>query len=204
MKVIKGILLLSIALLFSGCLSLSTSVNIREDNSGTINLVYEISRIFADMGRIDEDDPVYPLPVGEEDFQDTILQVPGLSLNSWESEITEDMEIIRVELGFDNFEALNGYFATLGDSGVAFTSGEERGVDIQILRSESSQYGQEAEELLTSFFSGMTLSLRVQTPSPLSSVSPADFQQGEDEFYLEIPLVDYMKNTEDRFYNARW
>ena len=65
------------------CIGLTSEIQINENGSGRMELSYRVSRLIAHMGTVDEGDKFFPVPITREDFETTVAQIEGLSLQSY-------------------------------------------------------------------------------------------------------------------------
>ena len=131
---IYSMTVIAVLLLFSACIGVESSITIREDGTGTVALSYRISHKVAHLGRLDEKDPLVPLPVNNDDFERTVANTDGISLLSSEQNEDEQNVYINADFRFDSVEALSGLFSTSRGRILYVRAGRKRnGLSISIV-----------------------------------------------------------------------
>ncbi|WP_028973826.1 hypothetical protein [Spirochaeta cellobiosiphila] len=201
----KGIIISLLAsLLLSGCLNLKTVVNLKSDNTGTVELAYQVDKIFMNMGRIDPNDPVYPIPVGKGDFEDTVNRIEGLTLNKWDKSEDDNYVNISAELSFDSLDSLNQLFTGSDEYRIEFSSGSPDRLDINFAKSNPEEFGEMANEVIENFFSDGTIDFQLNVPSDFIELTPNDVDHDDRSLHFQMKVKDILLSTEDISVTATW
>ncbi|AEJ19633.1 hypothetical protein [Gracilinema caldarium] len=168
MKLYKiGLLSLGVlvVLSFTSCIGLNSTVTIRQNGSGTIQLEYRLSRMFEALGKLDGNEKQLPLPVSRTDFERTLSRVPGLTLNSYSLSQDQKNVIVKAELAFANLEALMGFLDASGQSVKLISEGDNRVMSMVLVKGIKN-VDKDLENLVHTIFTGYTIDVRFTYPSP--------------------------------------
>ena len=99
---LKSLVLILICAALCACIGVSMDISIRSDNTGTMALEYRVSKMLANLGKLDGNERWYTIPVGRADFQRSMARLPGLRLSSFSSTDSSVDNITRAEIKFDN------------------------------------------------------------------------------------------------------
>ncbi len=104
----RKIVLLCLTLIFlTSCISINSRLTIRDNGSGTLQLIYRISQLVANLGLSSTGKSAIPLPVTRSDFERSLAASAGkVRLARFDRSENEKDVTIRVELVFDSLEAL--------------------------------------------------------------------------------------------------
>jgi len=162
----SGLLILSmfIVIVFSSCIGLYSTVSIRQNGSGTIQLEYRLSRMFEALGKLDGNEKQLPLPVSRTDFERTINRVPGLSLTSYTLNQDQKDVIVKAELAFTNIEALIGFLDASGQSVKLTSGGGNKTMSLMLVRGIKN-VDKDLEALVRTVFTGYSVDIRFTYPT---------------------------------------
>jgi len=191
-------LLIPIALVaLSGCLSVETSVELDEDGSGTIGLVYTIDLAAWETGVFDDSDVSRPVPVTRNEFEAAAIQIEGLRLRSHRQERDEQTVTVRALLAFDSVDDLR---RLLGASTLHVDP--ESGTWRQVIAPGDGADGPEALALAESL-AGYTLDFSLTAPEPVThSNGETDGDPRTSRFTLS--LADVVVAQEEIVWEVRW
>jgi len=152
-------------LALSGCISVDTSVTLRDDGSGTVGFVYTIDRAAWETGVFDDSDVARPVPVTKHEFETAALRIEGLRLRSYGQERDEETVTVRARLDFDSTEDLR---SLLGAStlDVDLRAGTWR----QVIAPGDGAAGPEAAALAESL-AGYRLDFLLTPPEPVTQTN---------------------------------
>jgi hypothetical protein len=198
---VKYVVLLLLVFLLSSCLGVKTNIDINNDGSGTIDLVYTISETFDSLGQQDGNLSQPPVPVSKSDFEKTISQIEGLSLKSYKSESDGENILVTVKLGFDNLTSLTTFF---DESGQLVSYTEANGKRELVFRFNDAPGNSSAseQELFTKALEGYMFEFSVKTRgnveaafidqngNTLQNVSIGNFEVQNNSVSYEVPIAD--------------
>ena len=202
-KCIPYILFCFLILLFSSCVGVETNISFREDGSGTVTLVYQISHMVVHLGTT-EGEKVVPLPVSEEDFKRAVESIDGLVLKSVKQTEDEKNVTITAKIDFQNIEAFSqvesftNMPATLqkSDGLMVFeqviTTGEEEKIDEDSLK------------LVKTIFEGYSISFRVTTPGEIVSHNMGQLTDDRRTVVYELQISDLLQMQERTALSVSW
>lgn len=196
---IKQILLILGIFTLNSCLTIENEITLNRNGSGTIKLDYSVSRMFMDLGRVDQDDPIEVLPLSREDFQNTVNKIQGLTLTGWKKETTTERVLIEAELRFSNTDVLSQFYQTSDFSGMEVLA--DSGLSFQFTRGGQT-YGDQALQIINDFFSEERITLIVNTPAPVTSVSSGESSGRRGEFSLSVK--DILLSLEPVEWTINW
>lgn len=111
---IKKFVLLAGVLLFTSCIGVKADISLKRDLSGTIRLVYTVSRDFLGAGTLDGNARWPSLPVGKADFERTVARIDGLALRSWHEKDKGGDRVFEAALDFDSLDSLSNFLDANG------------------------------------------------------------------------------------------
>lgn len=197
--------------LLSGCLSSETTVALRDDGSGTIDLRYEIDRAAWETGVFDESDAARPIPVTRDDFHEAELLIPGIRLRSHRTGEEGDRIVVEARVLFDSIEALERFF---GRGSIVIEMNGASGSWRQVLAQGVSRNGPEAAgsgatggdaslDALADSLDAYTLRLVLDPPSRVASTNGELLDDG-DRAGFERSLGDLVRAREEIVWEVRW
>ena len=62
-RIIRLLVLFSLSFTLLSCLSVESEITVKNDGSGTLTLSYRISRMVTEIGRLEDENTLVPLPV---------------------------------------------------------------------------------------------------------------------------------------------
>ncbi|MCX7655625.1 MAG: hypothetical protein N2Z76_03765 [Treponemataceae bacterium] len=155
---------LGVCLFFSSCVGVQSNITIRQDGSGTILLVYQVSRMVESLGKLDGNEWFLPFPVGKIDFERTVTRIPGLSLRSYTSRQDEKNIIVQAELAFQNLEALRTFLDTTGRLASFSTETDQKRLILRLSQGPATT-DPDIQNVVRSVFGGYEISLTITTPT---------------------------------------
>ncbi|MEJ5188744.1 hypothetical protein [Treponema sp. J25] len=159
-----GMVLMVTLLLFSSCVGVQSNITIRQDGSGTIQLVYQVSRMVESLGKLDGNERFLPFPVGKVDFERTVTRVPGLSLRSYNTRQDEKNITVLAELAFQNLDALRVFLDSTGRL-VSFSDEADQKRLVIRLAPGPATTDPDIQNLVRSVFEGYEIGLTITTPT---------------------------------------
>jgi hypothetical protein len=109
MKSFRLLLILPFILFLNSCLGFDIDISLNQNNTGTINMEYLVSRSLDSLGRLDGNERWNTIPAGRADFERTIDRLPGLKLLSFSSSETEKNLVTRTKMEFSRLEGLMAF-----------------------------------------------------------------------------------------------
>lgn len=184
------------ALLFASCFGMSSDITIKKDGSGSVALVYKISRDLIELGKLDGNSAMPTVPVGEEDFKRTVQRIDGLNLTKFSSKPENEDYIYSVNIEFTKIEALIEFLDTQGQH-CKLTEKDGKHILTVIISSAGTEQNSEMEGLIPIIFSGYEFGFKLNLPLaanvtwfnsntdaiPGPSVGSAKFSSGKNFIY---------------------
>ena|GEM_PF-873309 len=159
-----GVTLMGTLWLFSSCVGVQSNITIRQDGSGTIQLVYQVSRMVESLGKLDGNERFLPFPVGKVDFERTVTRVPGLSLRSYNTRQDEKNITVQAELAFQNLEALRAFLDSTGRLVSFSAEADQKRLVIRLAQGPATT-DPDIQNLVRSVFGGYEIGLTITTPT---------------------------------------
>ncbi len=200
----RCVLLLAAVLTLGSCVGIDSRMSIRADGSGTVALTYKVSQLVADLGRPSSDPPMAPLPIYREDFERGLQGVSGVALKSFQRIVSQKDITIRAEVSFDKVESL-GKIAAFRDAAPILTSSGGRHTLTQTLvRAAPAELSEDSLQMIDTLFDGYTVSLGIQTPSPIQSSSAGVLSADKKELTFSAPVRDLVASKTDVVITLSW
>lgn len=186
-----------VAMLFGGCLSTDTTISLRQDGSGTVELVYLIDRQAWETGVFDESDAARPVPVSRRDFDRAVLQVEGLRLRSHRIVRDDDLVTVTARIAFADVDSLRAFLgADLLDVRLSESDGHWR----QVIA--AGRGDPRAQELARSL-EGYEMRFLLTPPRPVVSGS-AGAVAGAATASFAVSLSDIVTAADPILWEVRW
>ena len=110
-KIVGGFTLI---LILSGCLGIRSNIAIKANGTGTITMEYRISQAIQSIGRLDGNASSPTIPVSKEDFERSIIRIPGLKLLLFKTKTNDKDIIVTIKLRFDDLNTLVNFLDATG------------------------------------------------------------------------------------------
>ena len=202
--ILAAVLAVLTGLLGVSCIDSDARIGVNDDGSGSVELTYTISPLVMNLGTLDEDDPVLPLPVSQNDFVRTVAGIPGLELGDYSTREDEDGIHITAELTFGTTEALNAFLGT-GEGEFSLT--REDGVDrfrYVIYDAPDEEISEESVTLARDFFSQSSLRFDLDTPADVQSSTLGTISGNRRSIALELNTAELIIDNRDVIWEVTW
>jgi hypothetical protein len=211
----KIVLLFSIALLFSSCIGIKSSVTFNHDGTGTISMEYRISKMITEMGQGEAD---VPLPISEEELSNAVSSNPDLTLkkvSQREDErdvyITAEVEFKEVS-DFTDLESFEQMPMSLEQQGSEFIfkqriteeKSEEEAAEVKEEGAETAEMDEEAKQMMAAFFEGYELSFTVNAPTEITSHNLGELSPNRKSVTYTIPIMEMESLEGGTVLEVRW
>jgi len=203
---IYSMTVIAVLLLFSACIGVESSITIREDGTGTVALSYRISHKVAHLGRLDEKDPLVPLPVNNDDFERTVANTDGISLLSSEQNEDEQNVYINADFRFDSVEALSGLFSTSQEE-ESFTleqDGNETVFRYRLFSGLEQQVDPDTMTMIHTYFNDYTLEFTLNTPDPITGSNIGTVSDNSRSISFSTSIPELLENNSELVWEVRW
>ncbi len=167
-RALGAIVAASATLLLGSCVGIAAEGTIKADGSGTVSVVYRVSRMVESMGKLEGNQKYLPLPIGKLDFENGLAKTSGLTLQSWSEKRTEDELRIEASVAFSSMDAL-GSFMDASGRGVKISKDNGVTTVSLTLTDGGSPLDPDLKNLVDAAFSDYTISLSFTLPSPPKS-----------------------------------
>ena len=181
--------------LLSGCLSTDTTITLDENGSGSIDLVYTIDRAAWETGVFDDSDLARPVPVTRHEFDEAVVQIPGLTLRSHRTSETDESVVVSAQLSFTSLDSLRRF---LGADSLEVDL--EDGLWRQTLTRGDGSDSPQARALAESL-AGYQLRFSLAPPQPVTSTS-GEVTDGRATFSL--PFAEIVTARDAIVWEVRW
>lgn len=197
---ILGIVVFSL----SSCIDMETKIELTAEGSGKLELVYIVSSALVELGSAASSGVNLPLPIGEEDFRQSVDSIPGLVLRSYERKDEPDKSIIQALVTFSSLSEVNQLFGGKDPVISQAQEGTDRVVEITITSGTSGDLDPKTKELLNAFFSTYSLKFHLTLPQGVKRTSsPQSVVQGNTA-QLSIPIVQALEQTAPLKWKIYW
>lgn len=197
-------ILLIASLFLCSCVGVESRLVLRADGSGSLDLTYKVSQLIQDLGRSGTDKPIIPLPVTREDFERGLSGVPGVELRGFTRSENENDITIRAQISFDKIESL-AKIAAFQDAPPEITvSGSTHSFSELIVKASAQDVSPDTLEMMDAFFSGYSVSLTVEVPSPIQSYAVGTLSADKKTLTFSAPVKDLVTAKRDVIFSLSW
>jgi hypothetical protein len=202
----RKIVILCLTLVFlASCISIDSRLTIRENGSGTLQLIYRVSQLVANLGLSSTGKSAIPLPVTRSDFERSLEASSGkVRLTRFDRSENERDITIRVELSFDSMEAL-GKVDAFKDADLKWgTDGSLHTFSQLVARALTPPLNDDSKRMLETLFDGYELSYVLEAPHPIRDASLGTLSADKMTLTYTAKIQDIMMTPEDLVMRARW
>ena len=202
----RSAVVLVVVLVLSGCLDVATEVELNDDGSGRIDLVYTVDQNLYELGVFDSSDVALPVPISEAEFRETARLVDGLDLRRYRMNAEERVVTVEVRMDFASVEVLSDWFGPGEDEtspAVSVTSAGGQTTWRQLLIPGGGSDHDLAAALGTSL-DGYSLVFRISPPRDIVSSTPGTVSDGRRRAEVRVFLSEVATATEPVYWEVRW
>jgi hypothetical protein len=202
----RKIVLLCLTFAFlTSCVSIDSRLTIRENGSGTLQLIYRISQLVANLGLSSTGKSAIPLPVTRSDFERSLAASGGkVRLTRFDRSENEKDITIRVGLSFDSMEAL-GKVDAFQDADLKWgTEGSLHTFSQVVARTLTPPLNDDSKRMLETLFDGYEMSYVLEAPQPIQEAALGTLSADKKTLTYTGKIQDIMTTTQDLVMSARW
>jgi len=202
----RKIVLLCLTLVFlTSCIGIDSRLTIRENGSGTLQLIYRISQLVANLGLSSTGKSAIPLPVARSDFERSLAASGGkVRLVRFDRSENEKGITIRVELSFDSLDALAKVDAFQDADQRWSTEGTQHTFSQVVARTLTPPLNDDSKRMLETLFEGYEISYVLEAPQPIQDAPLGTLSADKKTLTYTTKIQDVMTTTQDLVMSARW
>ncbi|MCD6123245.1 MAG: hypothetical protein J7K04_15525 [Spirochaetales bacterium] len=203
-KYFKLIFLLFGILILTSCIGVDTTISFNDNGSGKLSIQYKISKMVVNLGASNEEAPVVPLPVSEDDFKRSVEKAKGLKLLSYKQSEDENDIYIAAVIGFnriENFKEMKGFNsmpATLKKQGDSFLFSQRIATKPEHIPDEDSL------KMIDTLFKGYKISFTIKAPKEIQSHNMGNLSSDKRTLTYSIPVAELVRIGEDIYLTISW
>lgn len=192
-NLIKTLILLSVSIVFSSCLTISATLTMKNDISGTLTYNASVSTLAADLEQTDRTGSLVVFPLMEDKVKTALEGAKGATLVSWKMEDDGTRYHIKGDIDFSSLESLGSFAGiTVQTSKIGtdtrleldiYKGRGENGVDSRIL------------QVLRSGFPDDYIEIRLILPGDIIKAEGATFTGSTVTF--KIKILDLLQSADD-------
>jgi hypothetical protein len=130
--------------------------------------------------------------------------VNGVALRSFQRTVDEKDITIRAELAFDKIESLQ-QIAAFRDAAPKLTSSGGRSTLTQlVVKAAQGDFSEDSLQMIDAFFDGYSVTIDVQTPSPIQSSTIGVVSPDKKELTFTAPIKDLVVSKNDVVISLSW
>lgn len=189
----------------TGCIDMETSITVEQNGSGSVRMVYSVSKMVMELGKLDEESSFSPLPVSEEDFLATAAMVPGIEIQSVSTVEDEKKVSIDAEYDFTSVNDLSAFFSPDRENDPSLeTEGEEQVFRYTLFRAADGEISPESMKMIESFFAEDEIIIRLEAPSAIQSVNYGEILGNGRTAEYSVGIYDIFSRNQDIIWEVRW
>ncbi len=197
---IVGIVIFSL----SSCIDLETKIELNQDGSGKLELIYIVSSALVQLGSTASPSVNLPLPIAEGDFRQTVASIPGLTLRSYERKDEPDKSIIKAFLTFSSLSNLNTLFGGKEPVISQTQEGADRVVEIVITSGNPGGLDPKTKELVNAFFPTYSLKFHCILPGTVKRTSSTQSIVQGNSAQLSVPILQVLEQQTPLKWKIYW
>jgi hypothetical protein len=202
MKKILVILVLCISL--ASCINIESEISLNNDGSGIITLMYRISPLVKELGRMGDEVKPCPLPIYKEDFEILLSLYPGLSLKSHSVKEIDGESFVKAVLSFQNVDALTP-FGGSGDDSFFF----QKSGDFMVFRQDLPFGGEEELDdntmaMLTEYCSGYYFVYTIHAPGKIVEHTLGEISKNKKDLTYKTGIIEALQSKQRQSIEVKW
>jgi hypothetical protein len=191
--------------LLSSCIGIDSTLTIRDNGSGTLQLTYRISQLVAELGVSSTGKTAIPLPVSRPDFERSLAASNGkVRLTRFDRSEDEKDITIRAEISFDSLDALAKVDAFHDAALTMGTDGPRRTFSQVVARAPKQPLSADSMRMLEALFDGYDLSFVLVAPQPIQDSTLGTLSSDKKTLSYKTTIKDVVSTTQDLVMSARW
>ena len=197
-------LLVTLVVVLFGCLGANTTITIRDDGSGEVEIDFQISKLIAHLGNESSRFPNLSLPITREEVTAAIDAIPGASLADYlRADEAEDV-VVGLRIGFDDLDTLEALFNRLDGPDLSIVSGENGSTTFELTLYDGleSPPDESVAEMIRAFFSDYELIWTLKAPTDIVTASRG--QVDGRTVTVEYDTDDILLSTQSVVWNLDW
>ncbi len=195
---------LGAALLLSGCLDVTATIELNEDGSGRFDLEYRLSTDVYEMGVFDEESSFVPVPVHEEDLRRAAEAVDGVEMRDYSLQRSDEEVLIRSSIAFDSLAALNAYYSP-GEERIRLgEDGGRRQLQVDLHPGDVGELDEETRSFAEAYLSEYTVAVRVRPPGRVTTAQAMEVAENGRSATAAVSLAELFTGTAPQTVSVDW
>ena len=184
--VLRLCIILSLATLFSSCLTLSSSVNHQRSGAGSVSMDYRLNKKAVGIQKDSvSGDNLIPLPLNRDDFEQVAAGLPGITLRSFSE--SEDSDYVYIETSLD-YQSLDDLAELIGIP-IDYSNEGTRGSMTLRIYEGNAPVSAETQAILDSVFADDTMTFEFTMPANILSSSYGTVSGRTVSYEVNLPDV---------------
>jgi hypothetical protein len=155
---------------------------------------------------LDENDPIVPLPVNDDDLERAVANTDGVSLLSSQQNEDEQNVYIDADFSFDSVEALSELFSTSQEE-ESFTL-EQDGTDTvfryRLFSGTEQQVDPDTMTMIQTYFNDYTLEFTLNAPAPIADSNIGTVSDNGRAVFFTTSVPELFENNSEVVWEVRW
>jgi hypothetical protein len=202
----RKIVLLCLTLAFlTSCIGIDSRLTIRDNGSGTLQLIYRVSQLVTNLGVSSTGKSVIPLPISRADFERSLAQSGGkVRLTRFDRSENEKDITIRVELAFNTLDDLAKVDAFQDAQLKSATEGTSHTFSQLVAKTLTPPLNDDSKRMLDTLFDGYNITYVLEVPQPIQDSTIGTLSPDKKTLTYTARIQDVMGTTQDLVMSARW
>lgn len=196
-----------VSILFSlaSCIDIDTEITFYDNASGFVVINYSVSKNMLNTGNLDSDSSFLPLPLEEQRYIELANNTEGLSLASFDKQEEGEEIFISARFDFTSIDALNAAISSstqVTDKKINLEKRGGRWHYSQKMVDGNAEIDSESLMLATALFSDRYIKIKLNAPSPVTSINVGNTDKNSAEVFYTVP--DLLASTEPITWEVVW
>ncbi|WP_461255869.1 hypothetical protein [Treponema sp. R80B11-R83G3] len=147
-------------LTLNSCIGLSLNIKMNKNGSGQLTMEYRISKMI-NLGALDGNDTMPPVPLGRADWERTINRIPGAKLTSYSDAEDKQDSVIKVAVDYKDEHSLLLLLDSFGEKASINRQGQSGKLDLIFIGDsiDDSTYDEDLMDMMRVFMDGYNFSV---------------------------------------------
>lgn len=202
----RKIVLLCLTLAFlTSCIGIDSRLTIRDNGSGTLQLIYRVSQLVANLGVSSTGKSVIPLPLSQADFERSLAASGGkVRLSRFDRSENEKDITVRVELAFNTLDDLAKVDAFQDAQLRSGTEGSSHTFSQLVAKTLTPPLNDDSRKMLETLFDGYQMTYVLEVPQPIQDSTIGTLSADKKTLTYTARIQDVMTTPQDLVLSARW
>lgn len=198
----KILLIVIVSIFLSSCLTINSNLSINSNSSGTMNIVYSMSKTLKGISNLGNNTEIVPLNLSEEYIQGIIGNRTDIRYVKYRTSEDDKYFIVDITFEFDTIEALN--IVLPAENAISLVKdGNDTLFSQGIITLSDDNINNETLELFRDLYKDNYFTMNVTVPRSIISVNQG-FKEADRVAVFNEKVIDLLETNSEMSWSIRW